>query len=185
MIKRLFVLCLMFILCNANAASRYLFTEYPLSVIKPSWITDMNVYSDKQADYESVEFMTGRGFWMVDGAYSVQIFPHPASIYDKNSFYRESEVFFKHFMLKDREQTLPHLKWISAKRLIINDYPAYQAISLDKESEPAGIFVSTSIYMKDALAVVSYIGPFDIKNKHRFESQIPWSKYNQFVRSIK
>lgn len=176
---------ILFSLSDLFASPRYLFRAYPLSVIKPTWITEMNMYTDKKDQYESVEFMTGHGYWMVDGNFSVQLFPRPFAIKDATSFYRETEKFFKVFMIKDRQKTLAHLKFSSSKQLKINGYPAFQAISLDKETQPAGVFLSTSIYMDNVIAVVSYMGAYDMKDKRSINKQIPWIEYNRFMRSIK
>lgn len=179
------IFLILFVLTDLFAATRYLFRAYPLSVIKPTWITEMKQYTDKKDQFESVEFMTGSGYWMVDGNYSVQLFPHPFAIKDSPSFYSETEDFFETFMIKDREKILPHLKLLSSAKLKVNAYPAFQSISVDEESSPAGVFVATSIYMENAIAVVSYMGPYDAKDKRSINKQIPWLEYNQFMRSIK
>ncbi len=150
--------------------------------MKPTWIPDMVTHPYKNPGV--VDFVMGQGYWMAHGNYSVQLYDVPASITDTNSFYKETIEYFKVYMIKDRAKLLPNLKLVNTKRLKVNGYPAYQAISVDRTNNPAGAIVATSIYMKNKLAVVSLLTPIKAEDKN-IQKQIPWDHYNQFMHSLK
>lgn len=165
--------------------NRYQFSNYPVSVLIPTWIKDMTMHQSKKGAYSDVEFSTGAGYWMKQGNYSVQLFPVPNTILDADSFYQKTEQYFKMYMVQDRKKMLAHLKLATTKKLNVLGYPAYQAIAIDSISKPAGIYVATSIYMKDYIAIVSLLTPYKPELSGSAGKQIPWRQYNQFMLSLK
>lgn len=178
------ILALAFNAFAANNAPQYQFPNYPLRVMKPNWIPHMATRHSEKNKYAQVQFAKGKNEWTANGNYSVQIYPVPPNIRNKKDFYREMRANFKSYIKRDRAKFLPNLTVVQMKKIRVKGHPAYQGIAVDKKSNPAGIYVATTIYMKNAIAVVSLLTPLH-STAEPIRRQIPWAHYKQFMKSLK
>jgi len=154
----------------------YRFKKEPFSVWAPNeCLLDMFVYDTDH----SVDFTTGRGYWMASGQYSLQIYPIPENIKDTKSFIEVTKDFMSKYMVEDRAPLGLTLKLKEEKQLEINGEAAYQAISVE---EWKAVFIATSVLHNSRITVASLLYP-DEDSTPAIE-KIPWKCYNKFVNSI-
>lgn len=155
----------------------YRFKTHPITVQAPDrCLLDMFVYDSDR----SVDFVTGRGYWMEGGQYAVQVFETPKDIKDRASFLNTTKAFFKEYMVKDRAPLGLNLTIKEEKEVEVGGRLAYQAISVDEGK--AG-FIATSILHTSRITTASLVYP--VKPGTDATKEVPWKCYNAFVESIK
>lgn len=155
----------------------YRFKVHPIAVWAPSeCLLDLAV--DDAAN--SVDFVTGRGYWTAGGLYSVQVYPIPSHVKDADSFVRETKKFAPQYMVKDRARMGISFKVVEEKQTQVGSRPAYQSIAVE---EGKAAFVATFELHPHRITVTSLVYP--LKAGAPYTEQIPWKCYDRFVASVK
>lgn len=154
----------------------YRFKQQPVAVWAPKeCLLDMAVFESSN----SVDFVTGRGYWQAGGQYAVQVYPISKEIKDATSFIAETKKFLPQYMVKDRASKGFDFKLRSEKQLEVNGRPAYQAIATE---EGKAVFIATFVLHTSRITVASLI--FPVKIGELPETKIPWKCYEKFSTSV-
>lgn len=155
----------------------YRFRQHPIVVQAPSTcLLDMFVYDSDN----SVDFTTGRGYWMASGQYAVEVMPIPEKIKDAKSFIEEIKKIVPKYMAEERASLGLKLQLREERQIDVNGKPAYQAISVD---EGKAVLVSTIVLHRKRITAASLVYP--LKDQVAAVQQIPWSCYNEFVSAVR
>jgi len=146
-------------------------------------ILDMFVYETSE---NTVDFVTGRGYWTASGQYAVQIWERNSEITSDEVFYKGVEKHLKHYLETDRKTAGFNFHFIRSEVTKINDRPAIKGIAVENGK---AIFVTTIVLFDDSLAYLSLLYPlktraFDETRNDANEAEVPWDCYNRFVNSM-
>jgi hypothetical protein len=155
----------------------YRFKEHPLVVRAPdSCLLDMAVQEAKN----SVDFTTGKGYWMASGQYAVQAYLVPGDIQSGPVFIEKTKEFVPTYMAKDRASMGLTFAVKEEKQLEVNGKPSYQVIGTAESG--TALLVATHTLHKTRITIASLLYP--LKSGTSFKDQIPWQCYNSFVASV-
>lgn len=161
------------------ADGSYRFPKHPLSVTSPAMLCDIQGTTVYESD-TSVDFVAPDWLWQLEGQYSVEAFPIPNTVTDKQSFTAASQSFFSGYIPNDRKRLGVNLKTTSVKEMEVAGMPAMRGIGVDPDK---AMMVVTSMLGKSSIIVVSVLYPLHSGDDP--DKAFPEGCYEKFLGSAK
>ena len=155
----------------------YRFEHEPISVRAPDkhCMLDVAVYDSSN----SVDFLTGAGYWMASGQYSVQVFTFDQLSTDSTSFSEHAKFLAERFVVNDRVNAFNFVVQDS-KAIDVAGRPGYQATAIDAGK---ATMVATFVLQNSRITVASLVFPIE-KQSDPMRRPFPWTCYNRFLESV-
>lgn len=166
----------------------YRFKNLPITEKISVWapnecLLDMFVFEPSN---NTVDFTTGRGYWMASGTYAVQVSALRDELKDDAEFLNRSREYLKGYVENDRKSLGVNIEFIEGKEIKVNENLGYQAIGFE---ENKAVFVVTGVRHSKTITMASLIYPLGkkhqkVKGSGSPQEQLPWKCYNKFVNSV-
>lgn len=177
------VACLTLLACGGQPRVKlsddgiYRFSAHPIEVAAPGrCLLDMAVTASDQ----TVEFMTGRGFWEAGGRYTVHVFPVPGEVVDTPSFEARADRFLSRFLTGEPGQFGVDVRPVSRESRTVGEDPVVRAMAVHPGR---AIFVTTVRKHGSRISVASLLYP--VTDRQPATAQVPWTCYERFVESVR
>jgi len=169
--------CAEFSKLKVDPDGHYRFEDIPIQVRAPKdCLLEMFVYEGPEA----VGFMTGRGYWMLDGYYELQVWDRPDAIAREVDFFRDAYKISKDYIKAEAQRRKMRLEWQSMEFLDEYPVPAFQTLGVDSER---GRVLASFTLQENYITVVSLQYPMQSLKGEPME--IPWGCYNRFLESVR
>ena len=169
--------CAEFSKLKVDPDGQYRFKDLPLQVSAPKdCLLEMFVYEGPRA----VGFMTGRGYWVLDGYYELQVWDRPEAIAREVDFFRDAYKISKDYIAAEGQRRKMQLQWQSMEFLDEFPVPAFQTLGVDKDR---GRVLASFALRENYITVVSLQYPNQSLKGEPME--IPWGCYNRFLESVR
>ncbi len=168
------------------ANGRYTNPDGEVSVAIPP-VPDVTIADGGNPSFSFVDFTMGRGYWMAPGgAYSLEWykdwFQHLEAPSSAEEYFKKTEELLPAYVARNFTGRF-HL--VSQKQHSVRGRPAYRFVARGERDGLAAIWVGTSIWFEDRVAVALMSLRIEDDRMNQPEEQlVPWERYDRFCASI-
>lgn len=147
-------------------------------------VTDGKIGLNKQF----VDFVTGDGYWMAQGGYSLEWYKLDHAYDDDTKFVADTSRFFPNLVKAEAGKSF---SIVHTSTFTINGHTAYQAVARGVKDKLDAFWVGTSINFRNRVAVAMLIIPVKTNSQPKpgpgptsAEQAAAWGFYPKFIDSI-